>query len=333
MKTKVFTLSGGMEDMVAISEAAAIIQAGGLVAFPTETVYGLGANSFDRKAVEGIYAAKKRPFWDPIISHVESPEHLIGYIQKPSSLVLTLAGRCMPGAVTILVDQSNADERFATASNNKVSLRVPNHKVAQNLIKAAGVPIAAPSANLFGRPSPTTAQHVLEDLDGRIHAILDAGLCIVGVESTVIDITTTPPTIMRPGGISLEEIEKVIGKVIISERSSIQQSSSELSSPGTTDQHYSPRAKVLLVHNENDMLKRVLQNKNVGVMLPSGWKKPLGAEIFEWGNYNDLDLLAQKLFFGFRELDKKNVSVIICPVPQKRGIGLAIYDRLQRAAS
>lgn len=334
MQTKVFKITGTPTDEEMIQEAASIIRAGGLVAFPTETVYGLGANAFDRTAVEKIYAAKKRPFWDPIISHVESPEHLMGYIKTPSALIVHIAGKFMPGAITILIDQGNADERFTTASSGKVSLRVPSLPVAQKFIRASGVPIAAPSANLFGRPSPTTAQHVLEDLDGRIDAILDAGPCVIGVESTVIDVTTSPLTIMRPGGITLEEIEKVVGNVKVFERKNDQSSSAvELSSPGTTDQHYSPRAKVILVQNEADMIEKASQNKNVGIMLPDGWKKPLNTEIFEWGNFEDLDILANRLFLGFRQLDQKNIEVIICPVPAQAGIGLAIWDRLKRAAA
>lgn len=331
METKIFTLEGTQADNEKIAAASRIIQSGGIVAFPTETVYGLGGNAFNRESIEKIYTAKQRPFWDPVISHVSSVDELKRLVIHKPQFFTELVQAFMPGPLTILVWAKDCSADFQTVSNNKISLRVPDSAIARTFIQACGVPIAAPSANLFGRPSPTTAQHVLDDLNGKIDAVLDGGACSIGVESTVIDLTAHPPMIMRPGGITKEKIEQLIGPIQVFER--FTEGTNELSSPGMTEQHYSPKAKVLLVQNEIEMHNAVLENSHSGIMLPLGWVRPESGEVFEWGDFDNVDILAHRLFLGFRELDRKGVKVIICPIPSKNGLGMAIRDRLMRAAA
>jgi L-threonylcarbamoyladenylate synthase len=335
MKTLILKITVDTSDVEKIASAAELIRNGNLVAFPTETVYGLGANAFDRVAVEKIFAAKERPFWDPVISHLDSVESLRSLVLNPPEYFDKLVRSFMPGPLTILMNQQDVDGRFATASGGKISLRVPSHPIAQAFIKASGVPIAAPSANLFGRPSPTAAQHVLEDLDGRINAVIDAGTTTVGVESTVLDLTTSPPTILRPGGVTKEELEYVIGPVNVEMGVAKSDSGEGLSSPGMAMQHYSPNAKIILVDGQNALERacKKYTTQKIGVLLPNGWQSPPQAEIFLWGNWNDSAELAHNLFKGFRELDHKQVRIIVCPVPSAKGLGSAIRDRLIRAAA
>ncbi len=334
--TKVFKLiNDDQHDLELIKQAADIIKQGGLVAFPTETVYGLGANAFDREAVGKIFAAKQRPSWDPVISHVDSFDMLESLIKNQSELLEAVCRAFMPGPLTILIDQEDADSRLVTQSAGKVSLRMPAHPAAQLLIKHAGVPIAAPSANLFGRPSPTNAAHVLEDLDGRIDAVIDDGSTDIGVESTVLDLTGDVPMIMRPGGVTREQLEAVIGRIDVFDRF-VNQPGNELSSPGIFHQHYSPKAKVILTEGDARSLRAAIDGLSgrIGVIHPAGWLASSdGLEFFEWGDWQNTEELAERLFLGLRELDSRRVDLIICPLPDEEGLGLAIRDRLRRAAS
>jgi L-threonylcarbamoyladenylate synthase len=325
----------------AIRQAAEIIRCGGLVAFPTETVYGLGANALDREAVLRIFEAKQRPAWDPIIVHA-------GSIAMAKTLVRTwpedaqkLAACFMPGPLTLLLPKHDIIPDACTAGREKVGIRIPAHPVALALIEASGVPIAAPSANRFGGASPTTARHVQSDLDGRIDAILDAGPSEIGVESTVIDITAQPPMIYRPGGISREQIEFVIGSVGVAAGEIRGGAPPEsLESPGLGIRHYAPHATLVLVENERAMAMAIGQlttrGERVGLMLPDGW---LTAEqvrqcvVFSWGKFNQVAVLAARLYAGLRWLDEQQATVILCPIPPATGIGLAILDRLRKGAA
>ena len=202
----------------AIAKAAARLRAGELVAFPTETVYGLGANAFDAEAVEKIFTAKQRPHWDPVIVHVADVAAARGLTLAWPDAAERLAAAFWPGPLTMLLPRGTKIADVCTAGREKAGLRLPAHPVALALIAAAGVPVAAPSANRFGHTSPTNAEHVLADLEGRIDAILDAGDCNIGVESTVLDPTTEPAIIYRPGGITAEQIRRVLGRVVVAER-------------------------------------------------------------------------------------------------------------------
>lgn len=317
-----------------IERAARLLREGGTVAFPTETVYGLGANALDPAAVAKIFEAKQRPSWDPLIVHVTDAAML-----ESVAMVTPIAQRLMdtfwPGALTLLLERTARVSDAVTAGRPLVGVRMPAHPVAQALIRAAGVPVAAPSANRFGHTSPTTAKHVLEDLDGRIDAVLDGGPTTVGVESTVLDTTQSPMLIYRPGAVTPAMIEPIAGPAILYLPQPVQGTPESLPSPGVGIRHYAPRATLQLVSGEDELNVRLaeLAATSVGVMLPRGWSlvtQP--AAVFVWAEIDDLAGLATTLFRGLRELDSRGVSVILCPLPVAAGMGLAIRDRLEKAA-
>ena len=321
----------------ALLEAAGILRAGGLVAFPTETVYGLGANALDAGAVEKIFVAKQRPHWDPVIVHVADVAAARRLTVAWPEAAERLAEAFWPGPLTMLLPRTAQIPDLCTAGRAKVGLRLPAHPVARALIAAAGVPVAAPSANLFGHTSPTTAEHVLADLDGRIDAVLDAGGCAVGVESTVLDPTLDPAIIYRPGGVTAEQIRGVLGNVEVAIRTLSDEVPPEaLESPGLGIRHYAPRARVVLVESEDELmhvLKRETHHHRVGVLLPVEWAMPLVAvTVQRWGSWSEPELLARELYRQMRALDEEGVEVIVCPLPPAEGIGLAIRDRLRKAA-
>lgn len=321
----------------ALLQAAEILRAGGLVAFPTETVYGLGANALDAAAVEKIFAAKQRPHWDPVIVHVADVAAARALTTSWPESASRLAQAFWPGPLTMLLPRASTIPDLCTAGRANVGLRLPAHPVARALIAAAGVPVAAPSANLFGHTSPTTAEHVLADLDGRIDAVLDAGGCSVGVESTVLDPTLDPPLIYRPGGVTAEQLKFVLGNVEVALRTVADEVPREaLESPGFGIRHYAPRARVVLVSSESDLmqvLKRETRHNLVGVLLPFEWRSPLVAvTVMRWGSWSEPQALARDLYAQLRALDEQGVEVIICPMPPAEGIGLAIRDRLRKAA-
>jgi L-threonylcarbamoyladenylate synthase len=319
-------------------QAALIIRSGGLVAFPTETVYGLGANALDRAAILRIFEAKKRPSWDPIIVHASNLNMLRNLVREWPAKADALAQKFMPGPLTLLLPKRDIIPSVCTAGRDKVGVRIPAHPVARALIDAAQTPIAAPSANLFGGTSPTTAAHVLTDLDGRIDAVLDAGPADVGVESTVIDPTQDHPVIYRPGGITREQIEAVIGPVHIAEHAISDEPPESLESPGLGIRHYAPKSKVVLVESEDELSEvamTILQHgQRLGPMLPSDWLQGMQSEavVFDWGNWDDLETLTQRLYAGLRWLDDQQVAVTLCPLPAPEGLGRAIRDRLRKAA-
>ncbi len=334
-----------------VERVASIWRAGGIVAFPTETVYGLGAHAFDEKAVERIFAAKQRPAWDPVIVHVSDGLPLGRLVADVSDAARALMEAFWPGPLTLLLPRGPDVPDAVTAGRSLVGVRVPSHPVARLLISAAGMPIAAPSANSFGRPSPTTAAHVLEDLDGRIDAIVDGGPTWHGVESTVVDASQSPLIVYRPGAVTLEALRSVAGEVKLYEGNGTEagQEPAGLPSPGVGMRHYAPRARIVLVETEAAdeesvvgfrlfqavaRLKREGDSVKVGVMAPEEFKSDVRSadSIFAWGRWGDLDSLAQRLFAGLRWLDAQEASHIVCPLPAERGIGRAMRDRLEKAA-
>jgi L-threonylcarbamoyladenylate synthase len=326
----------------AIARAASILRSGGLVALPTETVYGLGANALDPAAVERIFAAKQRPSWDPVIVHIAGPAEdnpmLSALVTEIPKAARKLVAAFWPGPLTLLLPRSKTVPDAVTAGRPLVGVRMPGHPVALALIHAAGVPVAAPSANLFSHTSPTTAEHVLHDLDGRIDAILDAGPTLHGVESTVLDPCRTPMLIYRPGAVTSEQIRAVVGVDVEIYRAEISsEAPAALPSPGVGIRHYAPRARVVLVEGKPAELAASAAEhagRRVGVMLPSGWPSVrLGnAATFQWGPWDAPDELAARLYAGLRALDAQGCDVIVCPLPPSDGIGAAIRDRLHKAA-
>lgn len=335
-----------------IVRAADLLRQGRLVAFATETVYGLGANALSAEAVAAIFTAKRRPSWDPLIVHLTSAEQLATVANVPGELagrVAALAAAFWPGPLTLLLPRSAAIPDAVTAGRELVGVRVPAHPAAHALLEAAGLPIAAPSANLFGHTSPTTAAHVLADLDGRIDAVLDAGPTAIGVESTVLDPTQTPMVVYRPGAITLEQIAAVTGETVrLFEpgrlAKGVQAEPEALPSPGVGLRHYAPRARLELTEGsaaalgEEVQRARLAGGQRIGVLLPADWTlaaggDPSGGMLIEpWGQWGELDGLAAALFAGLRALDDRGAAVILCPLPAPGGMGDAIRDRLQKAA-
>lgn len=335
----------------AIAQAADILRSGGLVALPTETVYGLGANALDRDAVASIFAAKQRPSWDPVIVHIAGPVKNNPMLAALVTAVPKSASRLMevfwPGPLTLLLPRTPAVPDAVTAGRPLVGIRMPAHPVAFEVIRQAGVPIAAPSANLFGHISPTCAEHVLDDLDGRIDAILDAGPTHHGVESTVIDPCQDPPVVYRPGAITAEQIRELVGSVTVFAPSDPEPCANpdSLPSPGISLRHYAPRARLVLVDSTlAELPGRLLEavkpyeKERVGIMLPAELANaelgvPLRAATeFLWGHWAAPEELATKLYAGLRALDAQACTIILCPLPPGLGLGEAIRDRLRKAA-
>jgi len=322
-----------------IARAAEILRNGGTVAFPTETVYGLGANALDANAVAGIFAAKERPSWDPIIVHV-SDRAMLDLVAIVSPQAERLIAAFWPGPLTLLLPRTPQVPDNVTAGRPLVGVRMPAHPIALALIEAASLPIAAPSANRFGRTSPTTAQHVLHDLDHRIDAVLDGGPTTVGVESTVIGLNTSPtqsPILYRPGAITAAMLEPIAGPVTLYQPQQPAAEPQSLPSPGIGIRHYAPRATLILIHNESELNNRLThllaEKEKIGVMLPQNWTiHHRHVEIFHWNSFDDNAALAHTLFAGLRELDHRGVTVILCPLPTNDGLGEAIRDRLEKAA-
>jgi L-threonylcarbamoyladenylate synthase len=308
-----------------IEQAATILRGGGLVAFPTETVYGLGALALNLKAIHRIFLAKERPDWDPLIVHVRDMVMARPLMKRLPPAFELLASRFWPGPLTLVVEKDDQIPGEVTAHRPTVALRMPWHPVAAALLAATGAPIAAPSANRFGRPSPTRAEHVVEDLANRVDLILDAGPTPVGVESTVLDLTQSPPVILRPGGVPREELEKVIGKVHLASAVEDETARAGLAGPGMSLKHYAPRARVELLDGEINETVIALKRRVEEL-------KREGKTFYLLANYGDNRLYAQTLFDQMREADSQHADVILAIMPPARGLGLAVRDRLLRAS-
>ena len=328
----------------ALDRAAGILRGGGLVALPTETVYGLGANALDRAAVERIFTAKSRPAWDPVIVHVVSQAMLDGLVEDVPDAARKLMEAFWPGPLTLLLKRTRAVPDAVTAGRPLVGVRMPAHPVALELIRRAGVPVAAPSANRFGHVSPTTADHVLDDLDGRIDAVLDAGPTQRGVESTVLDPLADPIVIYRPGAVTAEQIGKIAGRVELfrSGEPLLERPAQALPSPGVGLRHYAPRARLVLIEAPIGELgtrlagaARVERGERLGVMLPEGIMAAteIAAQIYAWGSWDAPETMARELYAGLRALDAAGCTVILCPLPPAVGLGAAIRDRLIKAGT
>jgi L-threonylcarbamoyladenylate synthase len=329
----------------ALVQAAEVLHAGGTVAFPTETVYGLGANALDAEAVQRIFEAKQRPAWDPLIVHVSGAAMLSRVAASVPAHAQKLIDAFWPGPLTLLLPKHPDVPDMVTAGRPLVGVRVPAHPVALELIQAADIPIAAPSANRFGHTSPTTAQHVLDDLDGRIDMVLDGGSTSCGVESTVIEARERETILYRPGAISLEQLQAIAGDVLLYQAPDHQRAEA-LPSPGVGIRHYAPNAIVVPIdvdaQPESDQQSRwvrVISQSSFeptrsAVMLPTGWPLPEGfsGRRYEWGSWHDDRILAQRLFAGLRTLDDLNAAVIFCPLPANTGLGAAVRDRILKAA-
>jgi L-threonylcarbamoyladenylate synthase len=327
----------------ALERAAEILRAGGLVALPTETVYGLGANALDAAAVGRIFTAKERPGWDPVIVHVADEAMLEGLVHDLPEAARKLMKAFWPGPLTLLLPRTDAVPDAVTAGRPLVGVRMPAHPVALELIRRAGVPVAAPSANLFGHTSPTTAAHVIADLDGRIDAVLDAGPTEHGVESTVLDPCQNPMVIYRPGAVTRVQIRETAGAVEDFRGGAALEAKprAALPSPGVGVRHYAPKARLVLIEGNLAELGAKLAEaaldlvgERVGVMLPAEVGAPAGAAaVVAMGRWAVPEEMARGLYAGLRALDGEGCTVILCPLPPSEGIGAAIRDRLLKAGN
>jgi L-threonylcarbamoyladenylate synthase len=325
-----------------LQRAAELLRNGQIVAFPTETVYGLGANALSAAAVEKIFVAKQRPHWDPLIVHVVD-QGALAEIATSTVLADRLMAEFWPGPLTLLLPRLSVIPDSVTAGRPLVGVRSPAHSVARDLLRLARIPIAAPSANRFGHTSPTSAAHVLDDLDGRIAAVVDGGATEVGVESTVVETRSGKVTIYRAGAVTQEMLEGVEGVELVELYRAAGESGivEGLPSPGVGIRHYAPRARLLLVRAqpigmEAAWLRELAGNRvddgPTGVMLPDGWSAGRAELSFPWGPWNDAATLARRLFAGLRALDQAGAKTILCPLPEVAGLGEALRDRLEKAA-
>ncbi|MBQ8717428.1 MAG: threonylcarbamoyl-AMP synthase [Clostridia bacterium] len=339
METKIYQVNSN-NDTAAIKDAADILRRGGLVVFPTETVYGLGGNATDPEAAKAIYAAKGRPSDNPLIIHVASPEDAEPYAVT-SDAYYRLARRFMPGPLTVILPKKDTIPLSVTGGLETVAVRCPAHPVAQELIKAAGLPIAAPSANRSGKPSPTCAAHVIEDLLGRVDVILDGGDCEVGLESTIVKLDGESGVLLRPGAITPEDLESVLSDLSISPAvTAALREGERVLSPGMKYRHYAPSAPLTLLEGEEDAVRAFLiekANDHSIVILCFEEELPLmpeGASLFPVGKRADLEAQAHRLFSALRDADHaSHIRQLYAHLPSKTGLGLALYNRAIRAAA
>lgn len=324
-------------DPNAVRDAAAILRRGGLLGIPTETVYGLGADALNEDAVSRIFLAKGRPQDNPLIIHVPDASWLERYCRDVPPAAYRLAERFWPGPLTIILPRRDIVPLQTTGGLETVGVRCPNHPVTLAIIEAADVPIAAPSGNTSGRPSPTTAAHMIEDMDGRIDGIVDGGPCTVGVESTIIDLTVTPPRLLRPGGLPLESLRQVLGEVAVDKAVTGLLSAGERPrAPGMKYRHYAPHAPVTVVTGEPERSARRIQgllSDTAGVICFDEYA-PLfpGHIIHKLGPAADKSAQARHVFDALRTFDGTDVTEIFAQCPDDGGLGLAVANRLKKAA-
>jgi L-threonylcarbamoyladenylate synthase len=335
-------------DPAAIVRAADCLRRGGLVAFPTETVYGLGVSALDRQAVRRLFAAKESPPADPLIVHIASTDQLQALVDEVPELAWRLAARFWPGPLTLVLRRGSNVPDEVTAHLDTVAVRMPSHPVARALLAAAGIPIAAPSANLFSRPSPTTAAHVVDDLGSRIDIVLDAGPTHLGVESTVLSLTAPIPTVLRPGAITAEMLREVLPTLAF-DVSPAAESTRAMPSPGMLPRHYSPQTPLTLYEGErNAVLTRIINDARstaaaggkAGVLVFREDLSQLSALdqsvtlLRELGSERDIAQVASRLYATLRELDASGVDhILVRGLPDQSGLGAAVQDRLRRAAA
>ena len=324
-----------------IEEAAQLIRDGELVGMPTETVYGLGANALDETAVRKIFVAKGRPADNPLIVHVSCLDEIAPLVRGVPESARRLMEAFWPGPMTLILPKSDAIPSVVSAGLDTVGIRLPSSEAARALIRAAGRPIAAPSANRSGRPSPTTAQHVFEDMDGRIPLILDGGASEVGVESSVIDATGEVPVILRPGGITPEMVERVLGDVRVDEHVMSPLAEGDVvRSPGMKYKHYAPKAKTVIFDGEAERVIAAICARYDTAEASGERPAILGFDEHDFGTRTRISLgsvkrpqdAAARLFGALRELDERGETVALCEAVEATGIGLAVMNRMGRAA-
>ncbi len=343
MNTKYILLANDNTDQEAIEEAGSVIRSGGLVAFPTETVYGLGGDALNHHAARKIYAAKGRPSDNPLIVHIADTDSLQDIAQEIPEAARVLAEKYWPGPLTMIFHKKACVPDETTGGRDTVAVRFPDQHTAQRLIKSAGGFVCAPSANLSGKPSPTTGRDVLEDMDGRIDMILDDGASVIGLESTIIDMTSDPPELLRPGAITLQMVQSCVPGVRL--HRAVDDQDGAPRAPGMKYRHYAPQAPLYLIGRDDareDVTGRIRTlceqamrtGKKVGVLTCSenaGCYQ--GASVKILGSEDDEEALAHNLFKSLREFDREGVDIIFSETFDESGIGFALMNRLKKAAA
>lgn len=328
METKLFGTSE-----YEIAEAGKMIAEGKLVAFPTETVYGLGANALNEEAVRNIYLAKGRPSDNPLIVHIAEKEDIVPLVKEVTPKAKALIDAFFPAPLTIILNKSDKVGKVVSGGLDTVAVRMPKNEIARKLIKASGCPIAAPSANTSGLPSPTRVKYVIDDMMGKIDGIIDGGDCEYGVESTVITLATDVPTLLRPGAITKEMIEAVIGEITVAPAVLEGMKNDEVAaSPGMKYKHYAPKAKVVIVNADKKEYEKFV-NAQKGAFALCFDDDEVTIPKVTFGRENDDLSQAKELFDALRELDEKGAKKVYARIPHKDGVGMAVYNRLIRAAA
>lgn len=343
MKTHIVNIDYKNINLTDLELCADILKGGGTVSFPTETVYGLGANALDPEAIKKIFIAKGRPSDNPLIVHVSKIEDIYPLVKDISELAQIAMEAFWPGPLTILFQKSDLVPSEITAGLSTVAIRIPSHPIARRLIEMAGVPVAAPSANISGKPSPTIAEHVIEDLMGKVDAIISGGNCEVGLESTVLDLTGVEPMILRPGGITREKLEEVLKQRVL-EDPALKSNLPDLTpkSPGMKYTHYSPNAAVVIVQGEKkaviDKIRELnMDNINLGktvgiICTDESYALYDNAIIKSMGSSNNLNAVAANIFKILREFDDTDVEIILTEAVEEVEVGRAIMNRLLKAS-
>ena len=338
MNTKIIKTDGLSIDADSLASAAHILKNGGLVVFPTETVYGLGGDGTNAEAAKKIYAAKGRPSDNPLIIHISSPEEAEKYAYT-NEIYYKLAKAFMPGPLTVILPKKETIPFSVTGGLESVAVRCPSHPIARQLIAASELPIAAPSANLSGKPSPTCARHVIDDLNGRVDIIIDGGSCDIGLESTIIKLDGETATLLRPGAITADALSCICKSVEIAPAVLEQLKENERPlSPGMKYRHYAPSVPLILIdgesHNVLEFLKKEQIEKKCAILCYHEEAASLNQDnIIDIGLSSDLETQAQVLFTALRDADDLGVDVIYAHLPSRDGIGLALYNRMIRAAA
>ena len=322
------------ESLQDLKTAADLLKGGKTVAIPTETVYGLAADATNESAVKDVFSAKGRPQDNPLIVHISDKEMLSFVADESDSRIKPIIEKFWPGPLTLVLPRSENIPASVSAGLPTVAVRMPENEIARQIIRLAGVPLAAPSANVSGSPSPTTFSRVLEDLDGKIDAVVMSGVCSVGVESTVVSLVASPPRLLRPGGITAEQLyeflpDMIIDKAVLSEP----EKDRPVASPGMKYKHYSPKTRIVLVDAEREVFKAFLQDKTDCGAICFLEDKELSCPFIVYGSEEDDASLAAGVFEALRKADELSKSVIYVHAPKKTGIGLAVYNRLVRAAA
>ena len=332
------TLCLSANDPSTPATAASIIRRGGLVAIPTETVYGLGADGLNENAVASIFAAKGRPQDNPLILHVAEPEEINKFCHTIPEAAYVLAKKFWPGPLTMVLPARDIVPKRTTGGLSTVAVRCPDNDVTRAIIRLSGVPIAAPSANLSGKPSTTTAEHVLHDHDGKIDAIVDGGPCRVGVESTIVDLTDAHPRLLRPGGITPEQLKEVLGELVIDKAVTAQiDKDAVVKAPGMKYRHYAPQEPVVIVSGSSEKASAYIHRHFVpgDRVLCFAEELPLYADCapLAYGQEADVNTLSAGLFAALRELDDPSIHQVYARCPVGGGVAYAVQNRLKKAAA